>query len=551
MHSRMARAWALAGVAFVFASAPGRGSAQITPETVSVELAAGEASAPSPAQITLPTVLPRVDLVIAVDTTGSMGGAINALRLEINKLLANLVAAGAVDLAAAVVSFEDYQGSYTSCGYSGYYGDPTMDSPFRVNQPMSTDLSPTGPVVTAVTGLKLGYGGDGPQNYSRIMFEATKSDNGIGFRAGAQRILVLFGDYNPHDCALKTGADPGRDAIVGTADDLTLYGPTGVLAGLKDKGVKLVAVHSGGYIDLWNSLTALAGGSAVKIGGDGTVPSGVDLATLILGEITDMTMDVGVTRSCQAGGDVLVDKGAGYGPALSWSAVAGGTTLAFNEIAALSTGVPGGETRTCVVEANATAAGGTPQFIGAQVVSIKAKETLQKVGIQVKGGASTINLGSKGVTPVYLLGSATFDPATADIKTVKLAAGTCAAAGAALLTTGAAAIPGTGTEDANEDGIADRVIRFETEDVAAPGAGGVTVATTVVHMAGLTTAGLPFCGEDGARMIDPPAKKMKAELLKKELKMKKIKDAKKKPIGIIKKGTKKPIEILPIKTVLK
>jgi len=82
----------------------------------------------------------------------------------------------------------------------------------------------------AINAMTLGDGEDGPEDYTRAFFESY-ADSAVGWRDGAQRILVHFGDNVPHDNNLNegvttgtwsTGGDPGRDELQGTADDLDL-----------------------------------------------------------------------------------------------------------------------------------------------------------------------------------------------------------------------------------------------------------------------------------------------------------------------------------------
>jgi len=68
----------------------------------------------------------------------------------------------------------------------------------------------------------------------------TYADPNVGWRSGAKKIVILFGDDIPHDPAFQTGVDPGRDAEVGTADDLYF---DEVVSGLRTHGITVLALY--------------------------------------------------------------------------------------------------------------------------------------------------------------------------------------------------------------------------------------------------------------------------------------------------------------------
>jgi N-acetylneuraminic acid mutarotase len=94
----------------------------------------------------------------------------------------------------------------------------------------------------------------------------------------------------------------------------------------------------------------------------------------------------------------------------------------------------------------------------------------EMVSIDIKPGdaSNTINLGSRGVVPVAILGSATFDPMTVDPATVVLTAatdnGSGAPGGAHVAIRGRGALM-TGQSDVNGDGYPDLVLYFRTQDL--------------------------------------------------------------------------------------
>lgn len=96
------------------------------------------------------------------------------------------------------------------------------------------------------------------------------ADAAIGWRPGAKKILLNFGDNVPHDDNLNegvpgkvgiwsTGGDPGRDEIMFTPDDLDLQT---VLLGMAANRVTLIEAHTTAYAkEYWDFWTGLTGGA--------------------------------------------------------------------------------------------------------------------------------------------------------------------------------------------------------------------------------------------------------------------------------------------------
>jgi subtilisin family serine protease len=206
---------------------------------------------------------PKVDVVFSMDLTGSMGGVLAQAKDQLLQAMNDLKAAApGTDFRFAVTSLEDYPTPYGSPG----------DYPFKVNAPLSSD---TASIQTVVNGLILGDGGDGPEAYGRALWEIGQDDTGatLGFRADALKLVINFGDNVPHDNDINegiaspplsgdTGVDPGRDGIIGTADDIDFQG--GALAALKAKSIRLLEVDSSGGTSIapyWQSWTATTDGA--------------------------------------------------------------------------------------------------------------------------------------------------------------------------------------------------------------------------------------------------------------------------------------------------
>lgn len=100
--------------------------------------------------------------------------------------------------------------------------------------------------------LRLGWGADGPEDYSRIFHEAVH-DPKIGYRETSRKILINFADSIPHDDNIyeslgstykkSYGGDPGRDGVMFTGDDVDLQS---VLNQMKNDKITLFNINSGG-----------------------------------------------------------------------------------------------------------------------------------------------------------------------------------------------------------------------------------------------------------------------------------------------------------------
>lgn len=241
--------------------APANGS--ITPGSLEAELAPGESVSETKC-VEIPSVPPKADIVFSFDLTESMSGIISTAKERAIDIMNALNSLG-VDINYGVMSYMDYPGSYSSCGYFSTYGYASCgDYAYSLDQAVTSN---TTNVSNAINGLSLGCGADGPQDYTRIFYESY-ADSSVGWRPGAKKILVNFGDNVPHDCNLNegvtsgtwtTGADPGRDEVMGTTDDLDLQA---VLAGMAANNVILLESHSSTYAnEYWTYWTGLTGGS--------------------------------------------------------------------------------------------------------------------------------------------------------------------------------------------------------------------------------------------------------------------------------------------------
>ena len=115
------------------------------------------------------------------------------------------------------------------------------------------------------------------------------------------------------------------------------------------------------------------------------------------------------------------------------------------------------------------------------------------VGIDIKPGSdpNSINPKSKGLIPVAILGSATFDVTTVDVTT--LAFGPNAATPAHDLTD--PVVYAEHLQDVNGDGFTDLVSHYRTQ------ATGIAKPDTSATLTGQTTGGIPITGTDAVRIV--------------------------------------------------
>lgn len=209
----------------------------------------------------------RADVLFLFDTSGSMSDALAEASREANDVASQL-RAEISDVQFAVAEVQEYP---------GLYGGSSTDVPWRVAQPVTGDADQ---LAASIASLSIGGGGDNPESYGRALYEADV-DPSVGWRPGARRLVVLLADDVPHDDDLNagipaelqirttpfnTGVDPGRDAAIGTADDLDWQA---TLQQLNRDGVQLLYVLYSGrpeYLPYWQIWTGITGGAAAATG---------------------------------------------------------------------------------------------------------------------------------------------------------------------------------------------------------------------------------------------------------------------------------------------
>lgn len=133
-----------------------------------------------------------LDIAFAMDTTGSMGGSITAIKNTALQAMQTLAVNGA-DFRIAITEFKDHPVSP--------YGSPG-DFPYRGNSPFSNQPAV---IVGGVNMLAASGGNDWPESqYSGVM-GAINAVNITPWRSDAKKAIIVMTDAPPHDPEPFTG----------------------------------------------------------------------------------------------------------------------------------------------------------------------------------------------------------------------------------------------------------------------------------------------------------------------------------------------------------
>ncbi|HJH27351.1 MAG TPA: hypothetical protein C5S37_11440 [Methanophagales archaeon] len=475
-------------------------SASISPDTLEAELSPCESiTVDKEVHIEKPV---KADVIFSFDLTGSMGGIIATAKSNASEIMTALNATG-VDINYGVMSYMDYPHRYDSCGYNRMYGSSASgDYAYSLDQSLTSNRTAVNDTINALT---LGSGADGPQDYTRIFYESY-ADPSVGWRPGAKRILVNFGDNVPHDCNLNegvpgktgiwtTGGDPGRDEIMGTADDLDLQA---VLANMSANGTILLECHTTiwkkEYWDYWTNIT----GGNVSITGSATLVNDV-VGAITAGLETPEVYGLHLAVTTSGFEDWLVSVVPDSYPVVSHC-----ETVTFEETIHVPI-----ETECGVYTFTVSAMDDKGVSYGDQTVTIDVPCPPSEIPVYVdiKPGScpNPLNKKSKGVLPVAVLGTEDFDVTTIDPETIQL--------NREGIEDGVAPIRwsyedvATSFEgelcdchDLNGDGILDLTLKFSTQDLVEKlnlcPLDGQTIPLTITGNLKEENGGTPIKGED-------------------------------------------------------
>lgn len=210
LSRRMQAALCVAATAFALAVPAGDAAAAgppgVTPATVFLDLDRG-GSATTLKTVTTPAILPKPDVVFVVDTTGSMGAAIQAV-IERSTTILDTIAGDQQIARFAVVGYQDFSSSR----------DPAA---FRVIQPFTADREVAKQGLGRLTAVPGVGGSDSAEDGIYALFQVASGV--VPFRDDSSRIVVWIGDAPSHNPSgpLPTGPPSDRHSLNETITALT------------------------------------------------------------------------------------------------------------------------------------------------------------------------------------------------------------------------------------------------------------------------------------------------------------------------------------------
>jgi len=231
---------------------PAFGADTFTPNPVTVTLQAG-ASTNVNKTLHLDALPGAADIIIAIDTTGSMTNAIAQAKAQATALCNN-VQSSIPGARFAVIDFKDVP-------------DRPATSGVLILTPVFT--SSCAAVQTAINMMSAGGGGDFAEAYNHVFHDAYSDPTLNASRnQNAVQFLVVLGDAPPHNSPAPTvapscGNQPPAD--VGITSDSEI-------AGLNANDITLLMIHFSTPVNIpiacYNELTGATGGTAIESGGD-------------------------------------------------------------------------------------------------------------------------------------------------------------------------------------------------------------------------------------------------------------------------------------------
>jgi hypothetical protein len=161
---------------------------------VAVMVGAASLGASAPARAATPA---HTDVMFLFDTSGSMSGELEEAEKEMLSVMGN-INAKLPDVHYGVAEVRDYPFGE---GLSEAELEALPEKPWKLDQPLTSDLTA---VQKAIEPLTAFGGGDGPESYGRALWETDTNPN-VGWREGAQHVIILVADNVPHDNNLNEG----------------------------------------------------------------------------------------------------------------------------------------------------------------------------------------------------------------------------------------------------------------------------------------------------------------------------------------------------------
>jgi Mg-chelatase subunit ChlD len=229
-----------------------------------------------PVPVILPTVdpitnqRPKVDVVFALDTTGSMDGLIAAAKEKIWSIATTLASSDpAPEIRIGLVAYRDRGDAYVT----------------KVT-PLSNDLDS---IYATLMDFKAKGGGDGPESVNQALYDAV---HGITWSQdpNAYKVVFLIGDAPPH---------------MDYQDDVK-YPAT--IAAASAKGIVINAVQAGQNDSTkrqWTQIAQLGDGTYFQVGQSGNA---VALATPFDRNLAELSAELDSTRLYYGNDEEMVEK---------------------------------------------------------------------------------------------------------------------------------------------------------------------------------------------------------------------------------------------------
>lgn len=234
----------------------------------------------------LPTAL---DVYLLADSTGSMSSYLDAVHLSSESMFATITAQSA-DARFGVGQYQDF----TSEG--------PCDLTFENQASITADTTAVG---AAIDAWSAGGGCDTPEAQLYALDQLADPANPAGFRPGASKAIVIFGDAPGHD--------PICSALSGLDHDIT---EASVTAKLQAAGIDLIVVSIDGGMDEdpasgahdYQPTCPTPGGTAgqgsrmaAATGGTyTTINDAAELVPAVLAAVGEVTVEVSLSSDCPA-----------------------------------------------------------------------------------------------------------------------------------------------------------------------------------------------------------------------------------------------------------
>lgn len=244
-------------------------------------------------------VVPKADVYILADTTGSMGSVIGAVRTNAASLVSSLYATSGVDVQIGIGNYKDFPSD-------AYAFDHQLD-------PAGSTSAAS--VTAAINTWSASGGNDIAEGQffalDRLAYDIDPAGGDIGWRSDAKKIIVWFGDAPAHDkiCQAMTNAKGfsiGYDITENTVTNALVNGQFTVVAISNTTGVSSAlnanpSVYSSDYNTLCGAstgtanqatrITSATGGTHLAGVGSSTINSSIlSLVASAVGTINEVTL---------------------------------------------------------------------------------------------------------------------------------------------------------------------------------------------------------------------------------------------------------------------